>query len=65
MFGAELSIFEDIGKTVVQDLESDENFSDDLVCKLAQLFESGEITDTAKVITILKGDPSEDSAPTN
>ena len=56
-------IFDEIGKKVIENLKCDEQFSDELIQRIAQLFESGNIADQAKLLGVLQGGLSEDSEP--
>ena len=65
MIGPKPPIFEEIGEEVIQRLNRDELFSEDLVQQIAELFESGGIEDQAKVLEVLQGESSENSQPGN
>ncbi len=65
MTGPKPPIFEEIGEAVIQRLNRDELFSEDLVQQIAELFESGSIEDHAKVLEVLQGESGENSQPGN
>ncbi len=54
------TIFAEIGRKVVENLQDEEHFTESIVNEIEKLFESGSITDQGEVLKVLQGDLDED-----